>query len=391
MKNRLLFHQDVSLLVHSGLCPHKEYARSYAHAIKALERLAKKAEDHSFPFLRDPFEPCDSFSEIKEHFKKMKILLIIGSRSSTTTLRALASLLQSWVWVEGGGPRLCFLDEVDPEVFWEIMTISNPLKTGVIVFSQSGENEGTLLQVMRCLEYWHGLIKPDDLAHRFLIVTSKSEKPSRLKNMASFFNFICLEYPKIFFSGSACFSKTFLIPLSACGFDVSKFYQGAALSCIQFFKGQSPILEGCALLSMAHRLYGIKIHSYHAQIVAFKPIVGWMKEVGSDLFKKAPFVFSHTPSEGDACFMTLFFEHHLARERLTPDFWEGIPSLKDLAEKPLLAHVHKSHLTFCQKTIQKKNFLRVMTMNSLNEEVLGALMMSQILETLLLEEMFSLT
>ena len=102
---------------------------------------------------------------------------------------------------------------------------------------------------------------------------------------------------------------------------------------------------------MAHRLYGIKIHSYHAQIVAFKPIVGWMKEVGSDLFKKAPFVFSHTPSEGDACFMTLFFEHHLARERLTPDFWEGIPSLKDLAEKPLLAHVHKSHLTFCQKTI----------------------------------------
>jgi len=379
MKNRLLFHQDVSLLVKSGLCPHKDYLKSHAHALKALKRLEKKAEDECFPFLRDPFDSYDCFTKIENDFRGMKNILIIGSPSSTRTLRALASLLQSWVWVEGGRPRLCFLDEVDPEVFWEIMSIANPLTTGVIVFSESGENEGALLQLMRCLEYWHGMLNSHELAHHFLIITTQSEKHSRLQQIASFFNFPCLDYPRTFFSGSQCFSKYFLLPLSISGFDVPKFYQGAAQSCLNFFKRQSPILEGGALVFLAYHLYGIKTHAYQASNTVFTPIVEWMKDVRADICHKAPFVFSQQEGLLDPCFLTVFFERHVARERLAPDFWKGMPSLKTLAQTSLLEYVHSKHIRLCQKTIDDQNFLRVMTMNSLNEEVLGALMMSQLM------------
>jgi hypothetical protein len=78
MKNRLLFHQDLSLLVKSGLCPHKDYIKSHAHALKALKRLEKKAEDECFPFLRDPFDSYDCFTKIENDFRGMKNILIIS-------------------------------------------------------------------------------------------------------------------------------------------------------------------------------------------------------------------------------------------------------------------------------------------------------------------------
>lgn len=387
MKNRFLLQQDLSLFAESNFCDRKEYREAYAKALEGRKNLEKKGETDLYSFLRVPFLPIEEWIHLRKGLEDVTMILVLGASSSTCTLRALASTLQSWVWVDGGRPRLCFLDELDPEVFWEIMSVAHPKTTGLMVFSPHGKEEAILLQLMRCLEYWHGLVSIEDLRRHVVLITGVHESP--LRSLADFFSLPCLAYPPTPFPGVHCFSAPFLLPLQVAGFHPASFAKGAAITCAQFFtKPSSVALEGATLLWIAHRKYGIFHHGIHANGSLFSSILPWMQQL-QGIFEATPYAFVRDAPNNVRCFFTIFFERHGARERLVPDFWKELPVLESLAQTSLLQCLHQERKVFCRQRAQEGHFVRMIEVVNLHEATLGALLMNQMLETLLLEEMFA--
>lgn len=382
MKNRPLFQQDISLLIKKGIIDEKNYFKAYQDANKALERLSKNAEQGKYTFLEAPFFPLDSMQKIIENFQKFHMIVVIGTKHSTVVVKALSALLQSWIWVGESRPRLCFLDQLDPEIFWEIMSVANPHTTGVIVFSQSGETKTTLLQLMRCLEYWHGLISDADLPKHLIIVTSPAE--NSLKKIAGSFNLQCIDYPENSYN-LVCFAAPFLLPVMISGFDAKKFNQGAAVTCAQFFNHhlKSP-LEATALMLAAHRVCGVTHHVLFPSSAVFLPILAWMQHAWSEFHCHLSVLLLGETVSQVPHFFTVFLEKNTARERLKPDFWKDIPELNSLARTLLVDQANKEHQIFCEKKITDGHLLRILQVNTLNESTLGALFMNHILEMLLI-------
>lgn len=380
MKNRILFQQDLTLLSKSGMCQHRHYSVAYARCIEASKKLEDQIKNGAFSFFRDPFIPIGestTFQGLKHNFQHCKMLLIIGSPSSVHTMRLLAGILQSWVWVHGSRPRLCFLDTVDPDIFWEVMSLADPQSTGIVVLSRSGKNQSTLLQFMRTLEYWKGLVSPELLARHSMIITGVAASP--LRSIAQTFQLPCLDYPMDCPKGFACFSMAFLAPLMAIGMNCEDFLSGASWACLQFFKGKlrSP-LQGSAVILTA-MVQGIRAHTFMGNTSGFAGFNPWARQILS----RSP--LSVMDKEDLPCpgFYTMLFEQNMAKEQIEPTFWKKIPQVSNLATMPLVKLAVQNHDTFCQEKITQGNFLRVLSVKVLNEETLGALVMNQCLEAIL--------
>jgi glucose-6-phosphate isomerase len=290
--------------------------------------------------------------------------------------------------VDGARPRLCFLDDLDPEVFWEIMSIANPVTTGVIVLSESGESEPMLLQLMRCLEYWHGMIDAQEIPRHFVVITSPSS--SRLMRMVDRWKLPWWRYPTLALPELGCFSPPLLAPLGLAGFDRARFNQGSGATCAQFFQGQlKGPLEMAALAFAGHKAHAMQVHRIWGHGAIFHSITAWMEKSSRQLLKNAPYRWvSSSEKMKSLTLTTLFFERHVARERLVPDFWKDLPQLRTLAQTPMLHWVKERHEGLCHQEIQQGHFLRRVNVHSLNEETLGALFMNHVLETLLIDTMY---
>ena len=403
MKQSLLFQQDISLLSRSGLCDEGRYAITYTKVLEAWRSLEKRVFDGHFSFLRHAFDTMEQKKEIQElcqNIQSVKMILVMGRPQETQSIKAIMGILQSWVWIDGVRPRICLLDTLDPEVFWEIMSIADPKTTAIIAFSLQGECELTLLQLMRALEYWRGQVDPEILS-RHIFCISPGKKNS-LRSIGEKFSFVNMLYPSVMAPGYGCFSLPFLLPLIFAGLDWEKFLTGAMNICIEFFKGKLPnIVQGVTLFHLAQE-QGIYHHCFQGSGPIFRALIGWMIQIRRYFERGYPFSLytsfadldDETQSQNtrqNLCFFTKFFEHHMAREQIDPDFWQDVPLVYELARMPMLSWIAQCHQVSCQKLITQKNFLRVMHIKSLNEETVGALMMNHILETLLYQEIIYLS
>lgn len=384
-KNRVLFHQDLSFIRQAKWFDQSTYEKEYQHMLTALKHVLDKAHHDELSFLIHPFMSVPEYTTLSEPFKEAELVLVFSNREENVSLKALSSLLQSWVWLLGAKPRLCFLDDVDAENFWEVMSIANPAKTIVIALSHSGEEENVLIQLMRLLEYWQGMMSRVEMKKRIFTLTGNPK--SRLKQIAQAFSLESLETVHVELKGLECFAPSHMMPLILTGFDMVKFNKGAALTCMQFFNQQLKTpLEAMALFRMAQKIQGVYNHIVHPGNSIFKHIVQWMQHVSHGLYPNVTFNAHDKVAESKKVFYSVLFERHVARERLMPDLWKNIPGLKSLAQMTLLDFAQQDCHAFCQKQIQEGHFIRLLQVHSLNEETLGALFMNHILELLLLRE-----
>jgi hypothetical protein len=385
MKNRPLFQQDIALLMEADLLDRRSYLRAYGEASTALTHIERRAENGEYAFLEEPFLPLDRADSLVKKFQNFHMIFVMGTPATTVTVKAMTSLFQSWVWVDGARPRICFLDHEDPEVFWEIMSVANPLTTGVIVFDDV-EDDLAILHMMRCLEYWQGMLNPSEVKSHFLVISSRK---GVIQKISDSFGLPRMEgRPFSHGSNFTCFSLPSLIPAMIGGFNAEKFNRGAALTCSQFFRRQLKIpLEGASLLWSSKQTYGLSCHLLHPVGQVFHYLTLWMRQLWGTFLKEPPYSLVTEPVHNARHFVTVFFEQHVARERLNPDFWSHIPEVRSFAHTALEEATTKSCDAFCSKKIQEGHLLRIIRVNALNEETLGALFMNHILEILIINEL----
>jgi hypothetical protein len=181
------------------------------------------------------------------------------------------------------------------------------------------------------------------------------------------------------------------MPLGLAGFDRARFNQASSTVCIQFLKGQLKApLEMAAAVFAGHVSRNMRFHRMWGQGTIFHAITEWMEKTFEKITKNSPYrCISSAEKMTEAGVTTIFFERHVARERLVPDFWKDLPRLKTLAQTPMLYWAKEHHDLVCQQEIQSGHFLRQMNVHSLNEETLGALFMNHVLETLLIQQMYA--
>lgn len=382
MKNRFLFQQDTRYLIKTGICRHEDYLTGYTRAMQVFNALKTQVEKGEFPVVQAPFIPLDDGPDVSSFLQKenhhIRFIIIIADRESALSLRAMARLIQSWVWVNGAMPRLCFLDQSDPEAFWELMSITDPFHTGVFVFAKSQDCKQTLLYTMRYLEYWQDILTPEQIKQRFIITAFPEIK--ELREISQTFDLRFFPYPQEE-KNLMCFSQALCFPLELCGFDIQKFRKGGALTCAQFFTGKLKTpLERIALIyawCQAQEIPFFTAQSITSSNHVFSPLIQWMQESQSN---------SNGGSKGNIPqeLMTVLFERNAPTERLSPDSWTHTVSLAGLAQTTLASFVHQSHKELCQSYVQKRYGVRILQVQSLNEETLGSLMMNHVIESLML-------
>ena len=403
MKETVFLQQDIQLCFEANILSRELYVNAYQEAEKAFQKIAYKAQNHQYPFLELPFKTDDLslLKEAAEYFQRFQTVLIIGTGGSSLGGRALCALLQSWILTSTSFPRLHFLDNLDPETFWEVMSVANPKTTGVLAISKSGETPEILIQVMRCLEYWNGLLDKKELAERFWVITENTQ--NRLRKIAIHFRLKCLDHPSNIGGRFSCFSLTSLLPAMIIGFDAKKFRQGAARTCNQVFLGKLKIpIEGVALMWALYKKNEIKTHVLFPYGDAFAPLVLWYRQLWAESLGKNGCGFTPVDAMGPIDqhsqlqlyldgpkdkFFTILLELQVAREKLSPEMWSALPQLKEFAYHAIADLVQAQCKATCHTLAKRQQPIRILRVQTLNEETLGALMMNFMLEVLIMAQL----
>jgi glucose-6-phosphate isomerase len=232
--------------------------RETAAGIAVLE--AAKRDDAlpllNLPERRDDLERLTPIARAwRERFDDVVVLGIGGSSLGAKTLVALADrgFGPAPGKERGGAPRLHIMDNVDPVTLADLEAATDPTRTGLIAISKSGSTAETLLQFLVLLPRVRDALGRDTVGKAVIVITEPSDNP--LRRIATRLGATVLDHdPKIGGRYSAL-SLVGLLPALIAGLDAGAVRRGAVgvwRSLVQS-RSESPPAIGAALAIAAAR------------------------------------------------------------------------------------------------------------------------------------------
>lgn len=392
-----LYHQAL----HLGCDQAKtDFETTKTHMQGLVPQLKERGRAGQLDLVESAFWKKDipGMQDIATQYKRFHNILVLGNGQVTLGGAALTSLYQSWVMGGAGGPYIYYVNAPDAEIFWELMSFLNPQTTGVLVLSESGESDQTLILLMRCIEYWRDLLTPDEIKSHFTVVSPKN---SMLGRLAEEMAFHFLDYPVGVPGQFSALTMAGLLPLMLMGGNIDKVRKGAQLVTQDLFAGgdSQPLLGASFLMTLYKK--GVKLHGIAPQGDAFQAFSLWLQQaILASLCHKgegvAPLLFPYgTDLEGQVAVasagpapmaLSLFFEETRPQERPHPSLWKRFSGLEAVSESTI-AQLHKAK-TESFKTVLVQNGvpLRFITAPVFNEYAMGGLLAHVMLEVLLVAE-----
>jgi hypothetical protein len=399
MKERPLFFQDLGFLG-PDILKKEQRLLGYKSAVMAGNRLIRRG-----PFSFLTLESLKSFSaeflhQVKQ-FQSFEKILFLGTPDVLKAAQALCAPFQSWVWIEDSFPRICFLSTLDAETFWELMSVNRPQSTGVVVIADHDQLE-VLLPLMRCLEYWKGLIPDHDFSKHFLMMV-----PGHSRLLFSIAQEMKLSYlPYIEDSVPLCFSKMALFPAMLLGFKPESFFEGIISTGNQFFNSllKMPI-EAAGIMWSFIQTGEISHQLFVSYADFFHPWISWYQNLWGQFFQQYAFCFApmsaHALGPIDQLhqsvdlnqhqFWTLLLEMQNPYEGFKPEIWDRLPEVQKFASVSLPHLIKKRFQDQTEYLLSRNQPFRILKVHVLNEKTLGALFMNSLLEMTLLLELLTLS
>ena len=194
-----------------------------------LETLPSQVGDGKLPFLSLPAKQDDlpeiveTAAHFRENFDDVIVLGTGGSSLGGRTLSALAPLEYSKVC---GGPRLRFVDNVDPHSFDLLITATDWSRTGVIAISKSGSTAETMAQFVVLSNTLRTHVTEGRVSDHVAVITEP--KPSPLVSMAENIGCRVLDHDPQVGGRYSALSVTGLLPAAIAGLDINAIRAGAA-------------------------------------------------------------------------------------------------------------------------------------------------------------------
>ncbi|MFQ6018521.1 MAG: glucose-6-phosphate isomerase, partial [Kiloniellaceae bacterium] len=153
-------------------------------------------------------------------------VIVLGTGGSSLGAQALYALADRGFGPGGGGPRLHFLDNVDPDTCAALLAALDFKGSGVIAVSKSGATAETLAQALVLLPALERAVGRRAMAGRVAVVTEAAASP--LKAIAGHYDLPCLDHDPDIGGRFAVLSVVGLLPAMIAGLDVAALRRGAA-------------------------------------------------------------------------------------------------------------------------------------------------------------------
>ena len=195
-----------------------ELDHTLERASAALPELARRQKNGSLPLLNLPAQRDDilRLKPLAAEFRRLKDVIVLGTGGSSLGGRTLAALGDP-----RKGPRLHFMDNVDPDSFKRLFAALSPGRTGLIAISKSGSTAETLMQFFACLD-WLGKKR----AARAVVITEP--KPNPLRKLAQQRKMRLLDHDPEIGGRYSVLSNVGMLPAMIAGLDAAALRAGAA-------------------------------------------------------------------------------------------------------------------------------------------------------------------
>lgn len=351
---------------------------------KAATSLKNQIKNKNLPAIDIIFNQKDlkdfvAISKKIAPFEKVVVLGVGGSSLGAKTICALKNQA-----------RVEFLESIDPSSVKEFFDKLNLKKTFFLVISKSGETIETTCQTLILIELLKKL-KITNFSQRFLFVTES--QTNSLAQIAQ--ELKCEIYPHDNKIGGrySCFSVVGMLPSLLAGIDVKKIRSGAQ-KLVQDFLTSDDISKTCALQLTLHQ-QGFTSNVLMPYIDKLKNFNDWYRQLWAESLGKNGFGSTPINSMGT---VDQHSQLQLYLDGIKDKYFTFVTcknhkndfSIKDLSKNKTLFGGKKLSEVLAieeQTTIeilnQKKLPIRIFEIKKLDEEVLGALMMTIILETII--------
>lgn len=211
------------------------FARVLMAAAPAHDRLCQLVETGRLPCLSAATREADDLTLLAalalEWRARLDDVVVLGMGGSSLGGRTLYGLSDRGCGPpsgspQGGGPRLHFLDNVDPDSVAGLLGALDFKRSGLIAISKSGATTETLAQVLALLPELEAAVGRDGLPDHMAVITEA--KPSPLKQIATRYDLPCFDHDPDIGGRFSVFSVVGALPALVAGLDMEAFRRGAA-------------------------------------------------------------------------------------------------------------------------------------------------------------------
>ncbi len=351
--------------------------------------LVKKIEDKKLPMIDIVFNEADikQFENLAQKITQYKKIIALGVGGSSLGGKTLTSLKYQ--------NKLQFIESIDPETIANILQDIDFENTFFLVISKSGETIETICQSLIILNILQKK-QLKNFAQRFLFITEN--KNNSITKIAKKIGAEIFYHPQDIGGRFSCFSVVGMLPALICGVDIKKIRQGAKKILQDFMQNQNNnILSACnAQLKLFEQ--GFESNVVMPYIDSLKNFTDWYRQLwaeslGKNGFGSTPINSMGTIDQHSQLQLYLegphnkFFTFFTETNRQNDFDLEDIDGCKTLFGGRLLSDiVEVEQETTIEVLNQKKLPIRIFRIKSLDEEVLGGLMMQMFLETILIAD-----
>ncbi|MFD1378413.1 glucose-6-phosphate isomerase [Fodinicurvata halophila] len=331
-------------------------------------------------------------------------ILILGTGGSSLGAQALYALADSGYGNRLGGPNLHFLDNVDPHSFDDFLAAVDLPRLGVVAVSKSGATAETLCQTMLVLEALLTEVDESRLARQVAVITEPKDSP--LKALAERYHLPCLDHDEGVGGRYSVLSVVGLLPALLAGLDAAALRRGAKEVLDRSLGGGaeergSP--QAGAVLSVE---YARRAGLTQSVLMPYLDRLGyfglWFRQLWAESLGKQGRGLTPIRAMGAVdqhSQLQLYLEgprdklFTLIRMSEAP---EGASIPADLAEDPALDYLAGHSMgdlldamarATAETLIRHRRPTRVITLDDLDETVLGGLLMHFMLETVFAAEL----
>lgn len=255
-----------------------------------LEHIRQAKSDGSLPLLSLP-ERQDDLAELlpvaKRFRDSMDDVIVLGIGGSSLGGRSLYALADAGWGPERGGPKIHFMDNVDPTSFEALFARLDWKKTGLILISKSGGTAETLTQSFICLRNMADA--GGEIENQAVAITENTDNP--LRRLANVHKIPALEHdPKVGGRYSAL-SVVGMLPAAIAGLDVNAVRAGAGdalrMSLEVSGPGESPAAIGAAVAAGLAQESGVGTSVLMPYLDRFADFALWYAQLWAESLGKS--------------------------------------------------------------------------------------------------------
>lgn len=236
-----------------------------AELVSPVAELRKDYEESRLPLLRLP-ERTDDLEQLRPiadmYRERFTDVVILGTGGSSLGGRALYMMSDAAASDEESklkGPALHIVTNIDPFTFDGLFRQLNPRTTGLIVISKSGGTAETVLQFLSVLPIFRDAVGEDGLKRRVVMITENTDNP--LRRIAARFDLTCLDHDPNVGGRYSVLSIVGMLPAMIAGLPPEPVREGARAVLMDTLSSSSSIetapIKGAAIAVGLNRYCGV--------------------------------------------------------------------------------------------------------------------------------------